>query len=321
MEVTNLSTGFADFGEISHSTDLLVAQGKLWLFNLNFKDQPNLHFGSHVVHIGSYVLVFDLSSKTWTKIEFPAITNEENLGEQIFTHNDQIYLILYKNFGGYLFDSLYKFNGSGFEKLEKFTHPAEVSFDSQIRISSVSANGSSSNGDVVLVLNGRGMAVFTLRISEDQGSNIEFIAEAHEEPSPMSGTATSAAVINNNAIISYGVHGCGFRWQSNVFTKIDLSTKSVQDIHFDSEDHPRFCFSGARTTSLNSANEWIHAAGSIQVGMTGSKFDGSVWKLTNILGDSPNWVQVQGELSGKIAVANGNEIWTVSPDNVNYYKF
>ncbi|CAB3399646.1 unnamed protein product [Caenorhabditis bovis] len=322
MSLEKVGDGYGSVGgEFERYHRGFVSQGKLWLFAKKYFEQPTHNWGHYVTFQGSYALSFCLEGKTWNRIDIPAVSNEENLAEELFVANDNIYMLLFTNFGAVEVKSLHKWNGESFVPVYIEAPQAVTGLEPTSRVEFFAAISANDGPEVYFVCNGEGIKVYKLTLNDDSAC-IEHLTDIDEETNGIRGQAVFAYTDGKEVAVGFGVHGCGFRWERSSFFAVDINTKAARCIEVpgDYDSAPKFCFSGTQALSVHpECGSWIHATGSNQVGMCDSKYDGSVWKLTNIF-TSPEWVKIDGEIpEGGVIVPYKNEFYNVGQDEVTKF--
>ncbi|MFH4978082.1 hypothetical protein AB6A40_004791 [Gnathostoma spinigerum] len=260
-----------------------LAGGKLWLFSRKFVDQPKFSYGHRVAFTGGYVMYLDLSSKKWSgKMEFPAISTEENMEESIFVLGSDIYILLHTGFGGVTFKQLLRWNEekSAWTPVAHFTvdpgcntssSSAETRCDCFVAVQSDSVKDSIcivTSVDGKLALHNLSISGTTARLSPIRPPDA--VAESHMK-SPV-----KAARWDDKVYVIYGEHGCGFHIEPMKWTCIKEDTKETFVCDLQGEKPP-FSFQGARGTGVLASGLWVHIIGSTSKGMGESTYNGEIW--------------------------------------------
>ncbi|GMR32559.1 hypothetical protein PMAYCL1PPCAC_02754, partial [Pristionchus mayeri] len=268
-------------GEPAEYHQASVGNGKLWIFSRKFAEQTAFNWGHRVHFTGGYAIAFDPETKKFeAPVQVPAISSEEDAEEIFVTHNGHIYLLLTNAFGEPAFRSLYRWTEKSWEKVKDFGSP--VAGDARSHVYWALADGSS-NGDKIIMGKGDLIKVFRLKI-EGNSASIDLEHTVSQEANRLYACPVGGVVSGDSLLISLGVHGCGFRWENNRFIKVHLAKKESQEVDVEEEydSLPSFGFSGPFLKALTKDGHWIAIGGSTQVGMSGSKFNDQVWKLTGL---------------------------------------
>ncbi|KAK6034352.1 hypothetical protein COOONC_28143 [Cooperia oncophora] len=314
----------------------LLAGDHVWMFGKTFVNQPSYNWGNRVALAGTYGVAFNLGNNKWEEPQkFPALSQEENVSETLFVLNKTIYILLFSAFSELSMKSVHKWTGSGWEPVKLEAFPAIPADDPAERVTVVVAEGPHENSRYIVSTVGRKIRVAHLTLS-DGAVKIAHVLDVPEGAAIPGAQAVSAVESGDRLLIGYGVHGCGFRWEKNRLILCDLSKKSCEalqvallniyewfrcyailPIQIPSEAAPRWGFSGAKGLCLTPSGAWVHAAGSVPSGMTGSSFDGSVWALSS-LGSTPIWQQLEGSIpsEGDVVIGNGRVI-SIDNDGVH----
>uniref|UniRef100_A0A8R1I3F6 Uncharacterized protein n=2 Tax=Caenorhabditis japonica TaxID=281687 RepID=A0A8R1I3F6_CAEJA len=315
-----IANGFGELGPLEEYHYSFVQDGKLTLVGRKFVAQPTHNWGHRVAFAGTSVLTFDKGSQSWERHDFSELISEENVDETLFVRDDKLHLLVYTNFGAIEFKKLFRWENNTFVEL-KLTAPARKSLDEQHRTEFIAANGVTSKGETVLLVGEDGIQLYTLSVDGSSAHIAEPVSISREDKF-LNGKPVLAEALGNQVLVSYGVHGCGFRWESSRFFVFNLDTKSVRaiEVKMDFSELPKYCFTGPKTSTVNPAtNSWIVAAGSIQQGMTGSAHYGAVWALKNVFDESaePTWVELPHTVDEGEHILDGLDLYTVTKDAVS----
>ncbi|GMT33430.1 hypothetical protein PFISCL1PPCAC_24727, partial [Pristionchus fissidentatus] len=258
-----------------------IGNGKVWIFSRKYADQRAFNWGHRVHYVGGYAIPYDPATKKYgTAIEIPAISAEEDAEELIFSHNGHVFLLLTNAFGEPAFRSLHKWTEKSWEKVADFGSPSVG--EDRAHIYWALADGNS-KGDKIIIGKGNLIKLFRLKI-DDTSASISLEYEISQDVNFLSACPVGGVVSGDSVLVSLGVHGCGFRWENSRFIKVDLTKKSAEIANVEGEYDtlPTFCFSGPYLKALTKGGDWVAVAGSTQMGMTGSKFNDQVWKLSGL---------------------------------------
>ncbi|GMT04219.1 hypothetical protein PENTCL1PPCAC_26393, partial [Pristionchus entomophagus] len=276
-------------GEATDYHQAAVGNGKLWIFSRKFAEQTAFNWGHRVHFTGGYAIAYDPQTKKFeAPVKVPAISSEEDAEEFIFTHDGHIYLLLTNAFGEPAFRSLHKWNEKSWEKFAEFGSPSAGEARSHIYWALADGNH---KGDKIITGRGDFIKVYRLKI-DGSSASIDLEHTVPQEVNVLYACPVGGVVSGDSLLISLGVHGCGFRWENNRFIKVDLSKKEADEVQVEGEydSLPSFGFSGPFLKALTKDGQWVAIGGSTQVGMTGSKFNDQVWKLSG-LQDKLEWTK------------------------------
>ncbi|EFO82518.1 hypothetical protein CRE_00440 [Caenorhabditis remanei] len=321
-----IADGFGSLGELCEYHYSFVQDGKLTLVGKKFVNQPTHNWGHRVAFAGTYVLTLDKETNQWERHDFPELVGDENAEESLFVRDDKLYLLTFVNFGSIEFKKLFKWENNSFNEITlKAPEPKSITAEQKTDI--ITASGTTSNGASIIVARDDNCDILLYSLIVDGGSAIiDSTSHISIDSNPLRGMPVLAEVVGDKVLISYGVHGCGFRWENNRFFVFDLKSNSVRhvDIEGDYDKLPQFCFSGPRCSFVNKdTNSWIVAAGSVQQGMTGSAFYGSVWALRGDVFDENSkatWVQLPQTIEEGDHILDGFNLYTVSKEAVSKIK-
>lgn len=234
-------------------------------------------------YTGGYAIAYGPeTNKFEAPVEVAAISSEEDAEEIIFTHDGHIYLLLTNAFGEPAFRSLHRWTEKSWETVKEFGSPTAGEDRSHIYWALADGNH---KGDKIILGKGDLIKVYRLKIDGNSAS-IDLEHTVPKEANPLYACPVGGVVSGESLLISLGVHGCGFRWENNRFIKVDLTKKNAEEVHVEGEYEtlPSFGFSGPFLKALTKNGEWVAIGGSTQVGMTDSKFNDQIWKLSGLEG-------------------------------------
>ncbi|CAJ0597192.1 unnamed protein product [Cylicocyclus nassatus] len=291
----------------------LVASDKIWVFGRRYEDQKTFDRGHIVAYVGTYAIAFNTAENKWEEAKpFPAISNEENLDEKLFVHNETPYMLLYAAFGSISLKSLHKWNGTSFEPVNLQSFDPISGSENSVNINLQIADSQDDNTKYIITTMEHRMRVARLTFTGN-GAKAEHLFDISIDDGELaSAEATSAVVTSSRLLVFYGVTDCGFRWTAERIIACNLSSKNCEKLNINSDPRPPWEV-GARSHALLPSGSWIHAAGGIRKGLTGSEYDGSVWELNN-LSSSPTWKKLEVEIPSK----DGGEI-VVDPAHGTIY--
>ncbi|GMT06948.1 hypothetical protein PENTCL1PPCAC_29122, partial [Pristionchus entomophagus] len=214
-------------GEATDYHTTIFNNGKLWKFSRKFVDQPAFNWG-HRVHfaLSPTTLKRRNSRRASSIFKVPAITSEENEYEIIFTHDGHIYLLLTNAFGEPAFSSLHRWNENSWETVIEFQPP--YAGESRSHIYWAIADGNN-KGDKIIIGDLQKFQVYRLKI-DGTSSSIDLEHTVAKESYFTSACPLGGIVTGDTLFISFGVHGCGFRWENNRFIKVHLVTKETEEV-------------------------------------------------------------------------------------------
>ncbi|VDP13741.1 unnamed protein product [Heligmosomoides polygyrus] len=298
-----LKSAVAEPCEYHHA---LLTGDHIWLFGQKFVNQPSHNWGHRVALAGTYGVAFNLANNKWEEPHnFPALSQEENVSEILFVLNNAVYILLFSAFGELSMKSVHKWSGKSWESVKLESFPTIAGADPAERVTMAVAEGPHADSRYLVSTVGRQIRVAHLKLSGDSMA-ITHVLDVPDDAAMMGAQAVSAVETGDRLLISYGVHGCGFRWEKNRFILCEPSQKKCTALQITSEAAPKWGFNGAMNRYLSPSGAWVHVGGSVPSGMTGSSFDGSVWALTN-LGSNPTWHQLQGSIpsEGNVVIGSG----------------
>ncbi|CAI2356779.1 unnamed protein product [Caenorhabditis sp. 36 PRJEB53466] len=311
--------GFGHLGELEDNHYAFVQDGRLTLVGRKYVEQSTHNWGHRVAFAGTYVLTFDKERHNWERHDFAQLVGDENAEETLFVREDKLYLLIFANFGSVHFKSLFRWENNQFVELS-LTAPSVKSLEEQHRTQVIAAGGVTNKGETILVVTEDSAAIPIYSLTFDGNKAlIELKSNIPEDSNPLRGQTVLADVLGNKVLISYGVHGCGFRWENSRVFIFDLETKTVRSIQVEGDysELPKYCFSGPNVSAANQKS-WIVAAGTVQQGMYGSSHYGAVWVLKGVFdeNETPTWVEQSETVPEGIHVLDGLDLYTLSKESV-----
>ncbi|EGT30057.1 hypothetical protein CAEBREN_03785 [Caenorhabditis brenneri] len=318
-----IADGFGTLGELCDYHYTFIQDGKLTLIGRQFVNQPTHNWGHRVAFAGTYVLTFDKETNQWERHDFSALVTDENVEETFFVRDDKLYLLTFVNFGAMGFQKLFRWENNSFNELT-LTAPETKSLSEGRRTEVLCSSGKSSDGATILLQQDDdcNIQVYSLTV-DGNAATIENTSHIAQDSNPLRGLPVIAETVDDKVLISYGVHGCGFRWENSRLFIFDLKSNSARhvDIEGDYTELPRFCFTGPNCSYVNKDTKtWVVAAGSVQVGMTGSEFYGAVWALKGNVFDENSkatWVELPQTVEQGEHVLDGLTLYTITKDAVS----
>ncbi|EPB79704.1 hypothetical protein ANCCEY_01248 [Ancylostoma ceylanicum] len=283
----------------------LFVNDKIWLFGQKFVSQPTFNWGHHVAFAGTYGIAFNTANNKWEEPHtFSAVTNEENRSEAMFVFNGAVHMLLFTAFGGLAMSELHEWTGSSFKSVNLKSFAPIAASDKSARVTLVAAEGPDDKTIYLISTMEHQMRVARLTASGD-GATIDHLFDITADQRTSLAQATSGVVSGGRLLVSYGMHGCGFRWEKGSIIACDIEKKTCETLEITSDPAPRWGFNGALGRGLMPSGAWVHAGGSVPKGMSGSSFDGSIWELIN-LDSTPAWKQLDGsipsDMEGEVVV-------------------
>lgn len=320
-----IADGIGNLGELCDTHYTFLQDGKLTLVGQKYVAQPTHNWGHRVAFAGTYVLTFDKETKQWERHDFPELVSAENADETLFVRDGKLYLLVFVSFGAIGFEKLYRWDNNSFIELtilKELLPKKTITEGHRVKVITASGIGKTSSSNVILVQDDNGdIQLYEIFIGK-KNAFIENTSHINSDTNPLRGQPVLAEISGDKMLISYGVHGCGFRWESCKLFIHDLNTnKTVHvGIEGDYENLPKFCFSGPQCSYFNeNTKSWITASGSVQQGMTGSLFYGAVWALKGNVFDEnskPTWVQLSQTIEQGDHIMDGSTLYTITKDAV-----
>ncbi|CAJ0564013.1 unnamed protein product, partial [Mesorhabditis spiculigera] len=237
----------------------------LWMFSKRYNHLPSFLSGHHVHFAGGYSVSFEMRDRFWNQPrEYPYISRDENCEEIFIRGNDQIYLLLFAAYGGFLPKALFRFipamqiwehrvlnldpecytrNGP----VERITVRAvDVKVDSKDAYLLVKIAGECSCHHLNLV-DGRMEKMFNIK------PEIMTIPNA---------TPIRGAVLDGKLHFFYGVNDIPIDWVPDRLVTLDLATGEGCEIPLPGGTPP-FINEGAKYTYLRKDGVWVHVQGHI----------------------------------------------------------
>ncbi|VDM74304.1 unnamed protein product [Strongylus vulgaris] len=244
----------------------LLVGDKIWLFGKKFVSQPTFNWGHHVGFVGSYAIAFNTADNKWEDSHtYPALSNEENVEEKMFVLNGAAHTLLYTAFGEVAMSSLHKWTGNSFEPVNLQSFAPIPGSEKSARVTMEVADSADESTKYIITTMEHQMRVARLTSSGDSAT-IEHLFDIPAEGILSLAQATSAVVSGERLLVCFGVHGCGFRWESGRIIACDLGSKSCQTLEISSDPKPHWGFNGANGYGLLPSGAWVHAAGSVPRG-------------------------------------------------------
>uniref|UniRef100_A0A1I7UAK6 Pectate_lyase22 domain-containing protein n=1 Tax=Caenorhabditis tropicalis TaxID=1561998 RepID=A0A1I7UAK6_9PELO len=317
-----IADGYGSLGDFEDYHYTFVQDGKLTLVGQKYVAQPTHNWGHRVAFAGTYVLTFDKDTNQWERHDvISELASAENVGESLFVRDGKLYLLTFDNFGSIGFQKLFRWENNSFKELN-LTAPEAISMSESQRTDVLAASGLSSDGATILLQKDDNcdIQIFSLTVDGDSAT-IEKTSQIPLDSNPLRGSPVLAETVGDKVLISYGVHGCGFRWERTRLFIFDLKSGTASHVDFDSEGKtPRFCFSGPHCSYVNKdTKSWIVAVGSVQVGMSGSEFYGAVWALKGNVFDEdskPTWVELPQTVEEGDHILDGFTLYTITKQDV-----
>uniref|UniRef100_A0A7E4ZX45 DPPIV_N domain-containing protein n=1 Tax=Panagrellus redivivus TaxID=6233 RepID=A0A7E4ZX45_PANRE len=282
---------------------------KVWLFAKKFHAQPKHHYGHHVSHKGGYSVYFDTKEKKWSEVVvYNSLLdiNEEDVEEAFFLHDGHIVVLLYSHFDGITLKQLAVFdeNERQFTLWEpfdenKFGLKAETT--ENIKQHLALADGLTKDGSKIIVANVDD-TINLFKLSIDFSSKQAQLTPAGTfapETRPWANHLfpIRAAVSNDDHVIVEVMNPlmCSPTWVPEYVERYPIAstdeTPTPEKIEIEGE-RPPWRFIGARTTAVEKPGVWLHATGNTQKGMTGTVFNGQIWRLVDADTPKPKWEKV-----------------------------
>ncbi|KAK6759388.1 hypothetical protein RB195_021150 [Necator americanus] len=283
---------------------LLVGE-KIWVFGKKFVSQPTFNWGHNVAFAGTYGVAFNTTTNKWEEPHtFSPLSNEENLSEAMFVFNGAVHMLLFTAFGKLSMVSLHEWTGSSFKPVELQSFAAIPTSDSSSRVTLVVADGADDKTKYLISTVDHQMRVARLT-SSGSGATVEHLFDIPPEQGIGLSQATSGVVAGKRLLVCFGTHGCGFRWENGRIIACDLENKTCETLDINTDSAPHWGFNGAIGYGFMPSGSWVHACGSVPQGMTGSRYDGSIWELNN-LDSTPSWKQLSSgfssDMEGEVVV-------------------
>ncbi|CAO4385001.1 unnamed protein product [Caenorhabditis nigoni] len=318
-----IADGFGSLGELCDHHYAFVQDGKLTLVGRQYVAQQTHNWGHRVAFPGTYVLTFDKETNQWERHDFSELASDENLEESLFVRDGKLYLLTFLNFGAIEFKQLFKWEDHKFVEI-KLTAPASKGIIESQKPDVIVASGVTSSGsNIVLARDDDGhIQIYSLTVDGDVAT-IGNTSKIDVDANPLRGQAVLAEVSGDKVLVSYGVHGCGFRWEKTRFFIVDLKTNTTRhvDIEGEYENLPRFGFTGPHCSFVNQdTKSWIVAAGSVLKGMHASEFNGEVWALKGNVFDEESkavWVKLPHNVDEGEHILDGFTLYTVTKGAVS----
>ncbi|VDL69219.1 unnamed protein product [Nippostrongylus brasiliensis] len=295
----------------------LLVNDHIWLFGRTFVNQPSHNWGHRVALAGTYAVAFDTVNKKWGEpLKFGALSEEENVSEALFVLNNTIFMLLFSAFGELSMKSVHKWNGSAWESSHLESFATIPGGDPSVRVTVVVADGPHNDSKYLISTVGHQIRVAHLKLTAN-GISITHVLDVPDSAATTLAQAVCGVESGDRLLIGYGVHGCGFRWEKSHVIACDPVKKTCENCEVTSENAPKWGFNGAFGRYLTTSGAWIHAAGSVPHGMTGSVFDGSIWAMKDLT-STPKWHQLQGTVpaEGNVVIGQGR-VFSVDDNGVH----
>lgn len=266
---------------------------RIYLFSKKYVKQPSYNWGHRVSFAGGYSIFFNITDKKWSaKIDFPAISEEENMAESFFALNSKIFILLYRQFGGIEFHKLLFWNETRWQPVDSFQVASEcnVKASKDTRSTLIDVRQESGISDSKLFLSVVDQTITILQLSfDDHSGSLSVLHTVPDAANPRQVIPIMAARWKENVFIIGGIHGCGFRIEPNSWIVSNENTKESKALQING-DKPPFSYSGSRHTDVLPSGLWVHSTGFTAHGMTGAVFSGEIWFL-DLKQGNPSWTK------------------------------
>lgn len=257
--------------EDSHYSFFL--EGFVWLFSRKYIAQAKYNWGHRVAFQGGYATSFNVATREWSnKIEIKPLVTEENCEELLFVANNAIHILLLDNYGGLNVRSLHKWDTDKKRWIEITLSIDDsskaCSTEPDTRVDCIVADGLKDSKCVYVLVHYDGKTSIH-KLCLEQGTFTKACDIKEGTMLLPLGKPTSAMVLGDRLLFTYGVHGCGFRWEPTRAVVVNLTSGEAHEEEIAGE-RPKFCFSGAKATALKTTGDWLHIAGSTACGMSSS---------------------------------------------------
>ncbi|VDP09163.1 unnamed protein product [Soboliphyme baturini] len=230
------------------------SQNHLLYFALVGVDQPNFSGFHYTLLLGSYVIDFDLGSNTSHITKYSAMDYDENSDHVMFTIDDIVYLVSYKQY----------------RKCSVDTVELRQNQDCSFKRMNISPK-------VVLlsVLFPRGRVLFFKIYQANGVLNFHLLYSVKKILTMTRAKIAYAAKFNDSIVVIPTVLGCGYKWFPNKPLLIELDSGNTTQFELQGPT-PQWSFNGP-VTVLQKGSHLLLIGGNVATGLSSVKFSPEIW--------------------------------------------
>uniref|UniRef100_A0A0N4ZB28 VPS10 domain-containing protein n=1 Tax=Parastrongyloides trichosuri TaxID=131310 RepID=A0A0N4ZB28_PARTI len=285
---------FKKWDNPSAQFETIVVGKYLFFFESKLIEQPTVGWSHFITHRGGNFAIFDIGNKIFIetgKDKLEGIESDELSEEALFACDKNLYMLLYKKFGGVSFNKLYKFNLTSFswELFNSLAGDVELKSEHEnISASVVIAKGCKDNKIYSIVSMDGNVVLFCIDIVK---GTVEKLINHSKEKNNLRIIVTEALYHKGIVDCFGGTHGCGFMYLYNNMLRFTVETKDSEFKELPGDGLVGISIGPLAFAQYIESKDlfvvgkgWSNGAGKSRI-----RYNGDVWVLEEVSTESPRW--------------------------------